>query len=410
MLIRGCRLAVLGAALALAVPALASADVTIGSAALPAPSSYMSGLCAPIGPGVPVVVELSSDASTPYAVPSGAWELTHWQLNVTGATAGAQATFVVLRPRGGGASYLVLGADTESVPSTLPAGGIASFTLAAPILVQPGDTIGLYAPTAPSLTCIFSDTGAETGVPTTDTVAAAATSSSPTAGQTLSVSEKSAGGGYRLNLAATLTQLSYDAGLSLASGPANAIIGQPAVLTATVTNHGPAAGSITFVDPVPAGLPVQYAGADSGDCSTSALNIVTCTFSGMAVGQSSEVTIVVAPTAAQTYTDAASVSVRDGATDPNAANNSATTTLNVTAAPAAARCVVPKLGGASVALAKKVLPLLGCKVGKITNSHSKSVPKGEVISTNPRAGTYAAGWKIGLTVSSGKPPKKKRKK
>jgi hypothetical protein len=52
------------------------------------------------------------------------------------------------------------------------------------------------------------------------------------------------------------------------------------------------------------------------------------------------------------------------------------------------KCVVPKLGGASLSLAKDVLLLLGCKVGKVKKATS-----------------------IGVTVSSGKPkPKPKPKK
>jgi hypothetical protein len=45
--------------------------------------------------------------------------------------------------------------------------------------------------------------------------------------------------------------------------------------------------------------------------------------------------------------------------------------------------VVPKLGGASLALTKKLLGLLDCKAGQVKKATSKSVPKGDVISTSP---------------------------
>ena len=60
--------------------------------------------------------------------------------------------------------------------------------------------------------------------------------------------------------------------------------------------------------------------------------------------------------------------------------------------------------------ARALLPLLGCKVGKVKTATSKSVAKGDVISTSPGAGSYAAGRSIGITVSSGKPKSKKKKK
>ena len=118
--------------------------------------------------------------------------------------------------------------------------------------------------------------------------------------------------------------------------------------------------------------------------------------------------IVVVPTAAGSYPDHGAVSLPSG-TDPNSANNTATTTLKVSKAGAPTACTVPKLGGASEALAKRLLPLLGCKVGKVKKATSKSVAKGDVISTSPGAGSYAAGKSIGITISSGKPKSKKKK-
>jgi beta-lactam-binding protein with PASTA domain len=119
--------------------------------------------------------------------------------------------------------------------------------------------------------------------------------------------------------------------------------------------------------------------------------------------------IVATPKSAGSYKDTGDVAVPTGITDTDAANNTAATTLNVTAPGTALKCVVPKLGGASSSLAKQVLPLLGCKVGKTKKAHSKSVAKGLLIGTSPGAGTYAAYKAVGLEVSSGPAPKKAKK-
>ncbi len=213
-----------------------------------------------------------------------------------------------------------------------------------------------------------------------------------------------------INLAATLGPVTEDAALSLSASSATA--GLPAVLTATVRNNGPLNSPITFTDPVPSGLTVDFAGTSSGSCGTNtAVNLVTCTLAGLSAGHSATVGIVVTPKAAGSYPDAGTVADVSPVTDPNPANNNASTTLKAAAAGAPAKCVVPKLGGTPESVAKKVLPLLGCKVGKVKKATSRSVAKGDVISTNPKAGTYAVGKSVGITVSSGKPkPKPKKKK
>src|SRR5436305_15031344 len=84
MLIRGIRAAALGAALALAAPALATADITIGSAAIPAAPETHERCEAPALGGDPglVLYQLASDPSTSYAAPAGGWLLTHCPTNV----------------------------------------------------------------------------------------------------------------------------------------------------------------------------------------------------------------------------------------------------------------------------------------------------------------------------------------
>ena len=78
-------------------------------------------------------------------------------------------------------------------------------------------------------------------------------------------------------------------------------------------------------------------------------------------------------------------------------------------APPARHCTVPRLSGTPSGIARRVLGLLGCKVGKLSTAHSK-LAKGTVVGTNPGAGVYAAGRKVAITVSSGPKPKPKKKR
>jgi uncharacterized repeat protein (TIGR01451 family) len=246
-------------------------------------------------------------------------------------------------------------------------------------------------------------------------VNAAPTASEPTAGQSLSPVGASPPG-YRVNVAATLAPATlspalFDAAVSMTAAPSSATVGQPALFEATVSNNGPASAPITFTDPVPSGLTVDFAGASAGSCTTTAAgNLVTCTIPALDAGGSAKVGIVVTPTAPQTYANTASVSGPDGFTDTNTANNSASASLTVSAPAAAPKCVVPKLKGVSVGLAKSVLGSLGCRAGKSKKAHSKAVPKGQVIGTSPGPGTYAAHTVIALKVSSGPAPRKHKPK
>jgi uncharacterized repeat protein (TIGR01451 family) len=415
MRIRGFLLvALLGA---LGVPAAASADTTLGTVTAPTGTTTTTA-CTSAYTGQILVSSLPTEnPSGPYVVPSSSPQaLTQWSINATGATAGAQAELVVLSINDAEGDLTVVGTDTETLSTTgLPADGVETFTLTSPIQVQAGDIIGVYFPgsAAPGVTCDWSDSSIQ------EDTSGFVLTGPPTIGETITPGIGNAGAtdeNSLLNLGATLATPSYDAGLSLSSGPSGAMVGQPAVLSATITNHGPFAGPVTFTDPVPSGLTVESVSVGSGSCSVSAgVNIVTCTTGSLSAGQSTQAVIVVKPTAAQSYPDSATVSVSVGATDPNSANNTASTTLVVSNVPATPKCVVPKLGGASLALVKQVLPLLDCKLGKVKKATSKSVAKGDVISTSPGTGSYAAGKSIAVTESSGKPkpkpkPKKKKKK
>lgn len=124
-------------AFALALPATAAADITLGTTAQPAGSS--PGNCA----AGYMIGQETSDPSTPDTVPPPGGQITGWQTNTTGDTAGSGLTLVVLRPNEG--AYTVVGVDPEVLPTPLPTDGIATFTLPTPLQVQSGDVLSLYS-------------------------------------------------------------------------------------------------------------------------------------------------------------------------------------------------------------------------------------------------------------------------
>jgi len=60
------------------------------------------------------------------------------------------------------------------------------------------------------------------------------------------------------------------------------------------------------------------------------------------------------------------------------------------------------LKGTALANAKKLLTVLNCQVGKVKRAPSRRIPKGIVIGSRPKAGTYKGGQVVTLIVSSGK--------
>ena len=132
-----------------------------------------------------------------------------------------------------------------------------------------------------------------------------------------------------------------------------------------------------------------------GAC-TVAGQTVRCTISNLAGGQSGSVAILVTPAHAGSYANTVSAHA-SGAPDPNPANNTAKATLAVSS-PRTGVCVVPHLSGASAALAKQVLKLLGCQV-KVKKVSSAVVSRGTVLKTKPGPGTYPLGRKVTVTVA-----------
>jgi hypothetical protein len=178
---------VLGAFLAVATTGVARADTQLGSLAVPSGSS-------PAACDGAVIAQVASDPSTPYTVPS-AGTITSWRVNGLAAP-DAPISLVVLRNTGG-ISYTVVGVDTHNTPDPVPP--VISFTVGSPIAVSGGEILALYDAST-NLACYFQD-GA---TPLTDGLIALQSAGTPTPNQVLTEDDAS-GGGYTLNLAATLT-------------------------------------------------------------------------------------------------------------------------------------------------------------------------------------------------------------
>jgi Domain of unknown function DUF11/PASTA domain len=380
--------------LGLALPAGAGAATTLGTTTQPAGSS-------PIGCGSGSVQgQFTSDPTTPYMVPPGGGLITSWSINTTGDTPGLPVTFLVLRPNGGD-TFTIVGTDSETIPNPLPSGNVATYTLSAPISVTEGDTLGLWTNAGNEVTCYW-DGGS---TPTGDTLMDLESSTTPTTGQVLAITGGTSPAGFTLNLLATLGPNVQDAGVTTSAAPADDVAGYPELLSSTVRNGGPGTSPITFIEHVPSGFTIDSVATGSGTCSTSG-QFVICAITGLAPGKSGLVNILATPTSSGTYTNSVAVLASSGS-DPNRANDNASAALHVRSTSAAPNCVVPRLKGTPVGVAKHLLHMLGCDVGKVSHRHSKSVPRGNVIGTSPRAGTYARGKVVRIQVSSGRKKTKK---
>ena len=389
----GRRLAVAGAMTVAALAVAPGAQArTIGSAAIP-------GMSSPSGCfGSPTTALYQAGGESPSYTASNGGTLTSWSVNVTGATPGAPIQLVVLRPEGD--HLTVVAVDSRTVPATPPAGGIATFTLATPLALQPGDKFARGGAST-DVACYFSGGS----VAAEQILAVGEASPGLSAGATVTPSGPGTSPpGYQLNLAAEVTE-ENDIKVTTVAGPANAVAGGLAQLSTSVKNAGVASAAVTVKDTVPAGLAIVSAVAGGGTC-TVAGQVVTCSIPSLGAGAAAPVVVLVTPQAAGSYANAVTATAANEVTP---VDNSATATLTV--APAAgpvneAACVVPRLKRTPKGVARGLLKQLDCKVAKkATRKVSRKVPKGAVIRTKPGRGEYAEGTRIKLVVSSGKPDK-----
>lgn len=377
----------------LAFAPAALADTTIGSTDQPAGSSAV------LASSGAFAAPATDDASVSFHVPAAGGRITSWSVktNTTGANAGTPVELLVLRPTGA-TSFLVLGTDPRSLPTPLPPGGVATFSLASPVSVEAGDTIGLYVPSGGTTATYFSG-----GTTPAGSTLAGGPSSPPSVGQTVSASLPPSPPGYRLNLAATLAPNNQDVSLTQAVGPSTLELGGIAQFVGLVRNPGPGSVGATVTDTLPVGLAIRSAYGPKGPCAVSGQS-VTCPTGNIPANSSAPVVITVKPTAKGAYSN--SMAVASAGTDPNPANNSVTSKLTVNPARVGSgpfKCLVPPLGGVPLSAAKKILKLVKCRTGRVTSKRSRSVRKGYVIKTGVRAGrALALGTKVSLVVSRGR--------
>ena len=376
-------------AVTLALPGVAGA-YTLGFMTPPLGSTGVS--C-----GTGVYGQVSADPSSPFAVPgqisqsqTSGGQITRWQTYTTpGDTPGSQLTLVVLRPVGAPAA-IVVATDTETLPNPLPEDHVVSFTPPSPINVNVGDYLALYESVS-GQTCEWAN-----GSIQYDDDSIFFSSSAPIPGQLLM--EPSAQLFTAVDVAATFLP-PEDAGVSTTAGPPRVAARRPAVLVSTVTNGGPDSGPITLVDHVPNGLSITSTSAQDATCSTRG-ETVTCTISGLRAGQTASEVVTVVPRSPGSYVNRVSVADTQRNPDPNTANNNTSATLVAGPPRPTSRCVVPKLKGTPLEVAKTVLKDLGCRV-KTTRAHAQSVHRGSVVRTDPGAGSYARHKTIRLIISTG---------
>jgi hypothetical protein len=339
------------------------------------------------------VFETMADPATPsYTVPTGGGAIVSWSTaTFAGAHAGSPITLLALVPSGG-SNYKLAGFDSETLPTPLPTDNLATFAIPTGIEVPAGTILGLSS-TATTEECDF------TGDP--DDSVYFGTSPAPAQG---AIYARSAAGSGSVNVSADLVQ-TVDAGLTVAAPPVSTLAGGVAAFSFSLSNTGSSSGRMTVFDNVPKGLSVLAAISGSGSCVTSG-QIVTCTTEPLVPRSTTPISIVVKTSAPGSFTDTATAA-SSLFSDPNTANNVASADLAVTRVPTAAPgCHIVGLKGVRLRTAKSVLLALSCAVGKVSKKASKSVAKGDVISTSPGSGSRPAGSKIAIVESSGKPKRK----
>jgi uncharacterized repeat protein (TIGR01451 family) len=132
--------------------------------------------------------------------------------------------------------------------------------------------------------------------------------------------------------ASTCVQAMVDLSITKSGSPATQQLGAGNITwTIVVTNHGPNADTgVKITDPMPAGNTFVSASASPhGTCTGG--GILTCDLGTMAADESVTITLVTTPSAAGAQTN--TVNVSGNRPETNTTNNSATATVEVTAAP-----------------------------------------------------------------------------
>ncbi|MDO8189033.1 DUF11 domain-containing protein [Conexibacter sp. JD483] len=303
-----------------------------------------------------------------------------WSTNVSEAAAGASMSLVVLRAAGD--AMTIAAVDTATVPAQMPADGIATVKPDVPIVMEPGDRLAVAG--GDGATC-----GWQHGsIPVEQQAAVGEAVPALAAGATVreTIAPEPAA---QLNISADLVEQT-DVRVTAAAGPRLVASGTLAQLTATITNAGAAPAPVSVTDAVPAGLRIETAVAGGGSCSVLGQQ-VTCAIPSLAPGASDPIVVVVTPSSAGGFVNTVTAMPPLEATP---IDNTASATLTVADAElpvqgggirvvepgvraAGRRCVVPRLRGAPVAVARDVLSRLGCRPVVVRRPPSRTrIPRG----------------------------------
>ncbi len=216
--------------------------------------------------------------------------------------------------------------DAQGVNITLPLPAGTTFVSATP------SAGGACAGTT-TVTCTWAGVTAAAGVRTATIVVAVSASQTAdlSATATAASSTTDPTPGNNTATATTVVQVQADLSVTLTDAPDPVTAGTQLTYTAVISNAGPSdATAVVLTLPTPANTSLVSGSVSGG--SACAGSPVVCTVTGsMAPGSSRTVSIVmlVAASAPEGSVISATATVTAGSPDPNAANNSATTTTNV---------------------------------------------------------------------------------
>jgi hypothetical protein len=152
----------------------------------------------------------------------------------------------------------------------------------------------------------------------------------------------------------------------------------------------------TFALPAPSCSPSLISGLLTTFLGNTGVGNNIITLIGTAIRRPDPVPPVTIPPTSTTQSTSAAPT--GGGTQPTTTAGAPTTT----SAPAAKRCVVPRLVGKTLKQAKRALKKAGCKPGKAKGKYSKKRKKGRILTQRYKAGTkLPAGAKVPLAVSRG---------
>jgi hypothetical protein len=350
-----------------------------------------------------VIAQLTGDPAAPYVVPADG-QITEWNTNQSqsGFVAGTQLGLVVLRA-GQQGSYKVVGLDLQTLPVPLPPDGIASFQIANPIKVAAGDLLGLWSPNTVPPACEYLGQFAASD----SAIVLGPLLSVLFPGQVVPVEGSQIFASFLLDMAATLVPSTRGRGRQhhrRARQRDRGSAGRP-VLDRDQRGFGRSADHVHRHGPRGARDRFRRGRVRRvrGDCADGDLH-----------DQRSRAR---AERARGHRRDAhrrrelpeRGEGCRHGADVGPERRQRHGVSSAVGGAGSCIRCAnyagdalrVPALGRIPAPFARRVLGLLGCRVGAARRVHSKTVAKGNVIRSTPGAGTYSAGRVVTLQVSSG---------